>query len=103
MANEMNVVTENLRAHSSKVDGVVDQLNTALDASQQVTMNNEAYGILCQPFAMMLQPVEMYGVQALQKAVSALEGIAENVRGTAEDYQAMDDDASAGIGTIEVP
>ncbi|MBB5153081.1 ESX-1 secretion-associated protein [Saccharopolyspora phatthalungensis] len=95
MADQMNVVTENLRAHSSKVDGVVDRLNTALDASQQVTMDDSAYGILCQPFAMMLQPVEQNGVQALQKAVSAMEGIAENVRGAAEDYQSMDDDNSS--------
>ncbi|MGW3467257.1 ESX-1 secretion-associated protein [Saccharopolyspora sp. NPDC000995] len=101
MADKMNVVTENLRAHSSRVDAVVDQLNTALDASQQVTMDNGAYGILCQPFAMLLQPVERNGVEALQKATSTMEEIAENIRGAAEDYQAMDDDNSALINKVQ--
>ncbi|MEV0703041.1 ESX-1 secretion-associated protein [Saccharopolyspora sp. NPDC050389] len=95
MADEMNVVIENLRTHASKVDGVVDQLTTAVDASQQVTMNNDAYGILCQPFALMLQPVEQYGVETLQKAVEAMQDTAENVRGAAEDYQSTDDDNSS--------
>ncbi|MEU5851108.1 ESX-1 secretion-associated protein [Saccharopolyspora shandongensis] len=95
MADEMNVVIENLRSHASKVDGVVDQLNVAVDASQQVTMNNDAYGILCQPFALMLQPVEQYGVETLQKAVEAMQDTAENVRGAAEDYQSTDDGNSS--------
>ncbi|GAB3694968.1 type VII secretion target [Saccharopolyspora tripterygii] len=102
MADQMNVVTENLRAHSSAVDGVADQMTQAADAAQQVTMNDDAYGILCQPFAMLLQPFEENGVDALKKAVESLEKIAEDVRATAEEYQAVDDAQSAAIGAIEV-
>ncbi|MEU5851115.1 ESX-1 secretion-associated protein [Saccharopolyspora shandongensis] len=102
MGDQMNVVTENLRAHSSKVDGVADKLQTAVDAAQQVTMNDDAYGIICQPFAMLLQPFEENGVEALSKAVESMQEIAEKVRSTAEDYQSVDDANSAAIGGIEV-
>ncbi|WP_397530379.1 ESX-1 secretion-associated protein [Saccharopolyspora sp. 5N102] len=98
----MNVVIENLRTHASKVDGVVDQLNVAIDASQQVSLDNDAYGILCRPFAWMLDPVEQHGVQTLQKAVEAMQEVAENVRGAAEEYQSADDAGSDVIGGIEV-
>lgn len=91
MSDEMKIVTEHLRAHSSKVDGVVDELRTAVDASQQVSLNNDAYGIICRPFAWMLDPVENNGVQTLRSAVESMSELAENVRATAEDYQSTDD------------
>lgn len=100
MAEQMNVVVENLRAHASKVDGVVEQLGVAVDASQEVTLASDAYGILCQPFALLLDPVEQHGVDVLKKAVEAMEETAENVRATAEDYQAVDDGNADVIGGV---
>ncbi|MFC7341692.1 ESX-1 secretion-associated protein [Saccharopolyspora griseoalba] len=91
MPDEMKIVTERLRAHASKVDGVVDELRTAVDASQQVSLNNDAYGIICRPFAWMLDPVESNGVQTLRSAVESMSELVENVRATAEDYQSTDD------------
>ncbi|WP_346071910.1 ESX-1 secretion-associated protein, partial [Saccharopolyspora thermophila] len=91
MPDEMNVVIENLRSHASKVDGVVDQLNTAVDAAQQVSLDNDAYGILCRPFAWMLDPVEQHGIETLRTAVQAMREVADNVRDAAEEYQAVDD------------
>ncbi|MER7012396.1 ESX-1 secretion-associated protein [Saccharopolyspora sp. NPDC000359] len=102
MPDEMNVVIENLRTHASKVDTVVDQLNVAVDASQQVKLDNGAYGVLCQPFAALIDMVEQKGVDALTKAVEAMEQVAEEVRGAAEDYQSVDDDNRDLIGGIEV-
>lgn len=102
MPDETNVVIENLRSHASKVDGVVDQLNVAVDASQQVSLSNDAYGILCQPFALMLEPVEQFGIQTLQKAVEAMREVSENVRGAAEGYQSADDEGNAAIGGVDV-
>ncbi|WP_188988740.1 type VII secretion target, partial [Saccharopolyspora thermophila] len=77
MPDEMNVVIENLRSHASKVDGVVDQLNTAVDAAQQVSLDNDAYGILCRPFAWMLDPVEQHGIETLRTAVQAMREVAD--------------------------
>jgi methyl-accepting chemotaxis protein len=100
MSDEMNVVVENLRAHVSKVDGVVDRLNTAVDASQQVSLGNDAYGILCQPFAMMLDPVEQHGVDTLKQAVESMTETADNVRGAAEHYQSVDDGNRDVLGGV---
>lgn len=100
MAEQMNVVIENLRTHASKVDGVVDQLGVAVDASQEVSLASDAYGILCQPFALLLDPVEQHGVDVLKKAVEAMEETAENIRGAAEDYQAVDDGNADIIGGV---
>ncbi|MGP4015299.1 type VII secretion target [Saccharopolyspora sp. 5N708] len=86
---------------ASKVDGVVDRLDVAVRASQQVSLNNDAYGILCRPFAWMIDPVEQHGVETLRKAVEAMWEVADNVRGVAEDYQSVDDDNSSMVGGIE--
>lgn len=91
MPDEMNVVIESLRTHASKVDGVADRLDTAVAASQQVSLDNDAYGILCRPFAWMLDPVEEMGVEALRNAVKSMQQVADDVRATAEDYQQVDD------------
>lgn len=100
MAEEMNVVIESLRSHASKVDGVVDQLNTAVDAAHEMTLADDAYGILCSPFALMLQPLQQNGLTTLQTAVASMQEAADGVRGAAEDYQARDDANSDLIGGI---
>ena len=91
MADEMGFVIETLRSHASRVDGVVDQLNVAVDASQQVTMDNDAYGILCRPFAWMIDAAESHGVDTLKRAVEALQETADTLRDTAEEYQSVED------------
>lgn len=101
MPDEMNVVIENLRTHASKVDGVVDQLGTAIDASQQVSLDNDAYGILCRPFAWMIDPVEQMGVEALRTAVTSMQQVADDVRASAEDYQQVDDHNSELIRGVQ--
>jgi hypothetical protein len=101
MSEQMNVVIESLRAHASKVDGVVDQLNTAVDASQQVSLNNDAYGILCRPFAWKVDEVEQRGVDTIKQAVEVMRETADNLRATAEDYQSVDDGNSDMFGGIK--
>jgi hypothetical protein len=66
-----------------------------------VSLNNDAYGILCRPFAWMLDPVEQQGIDTLKKAVEAMQETADNVRGAAEDYQSVDDGNSDMFGGIQ--
>lgn len=88
-------VGSDLEAHASQLDGLTDQLNQAVDAARQVSMPTDAYGILCQPFRVLLDPVEQYGINALQDAVTAMESVADKVRKTAQAYQ----DNDSGVGT----
>lgn len=76
-----------LDAHASQLDGCTDQLQQAVDAARRVSMPTDAYGILCQPFRMLLDPVEQYGIDALTEAVTAMRATAEKVRKASETYR----------------
>ncbi|MBP2321697.1 hypothetical protein JOF56_002082 [Kibdelosporangium banguiense] len=80
------VLTGELTAHAGKVDGFADRLQTAVDAARQVTMNNDAYGVICQPFALLLQPFEEMGVNALTKGSETVRETAGTVRDAAKSY-----------------
>ena len=91
-----------LTAHSQQLGGVTDALRQAVDAAQQVSMPTDAYGILCQPFRMMLDPVEQYGIDALNKAVEAMESVSEKVNKAAKSYQEFDTNVEQGWKSSDV-
>jgi hypothetical protein len=95
------VLTGELDAHAARVDGLTDRLRTAVDAAQQVTMNNSAYGVVCQPFALMLQPFEELGVRTLRQGVDALSDTARKVRDTALGYTSTETTGATGYRTLE--
>jgi Excreted virulence factor EspC, type VII ESX diderm len=95
------LVMHELETHATDVDGLIDRLNTAVDAANTVTMNNSAYGVVCQPFAMLLQPFEQLGVNTLKKAVETLGDTAGKVRDTAKSYGTTDTAHAASFTGIE--
>ncbi|GAA1332480.1 type VII secretion target [Saccharothrix algeriensis] len=80
------VVTGEIGALAGRVEGLADRLRAAADAARTVAMNEAAYGVVCQPFAMLLQPFEEMGVQALAKAAETVADNAANLRGTSRAY-----------------
>jgi uncharacterized protein YukE len=90
MGDQYEVLTGELTAHAGKVDGLTDRMRTAVDAANTVTMNNDAYGVVCQPFALLLQPFEELGVRTLRQAADALTDSAKKVRDTATSYTTTD-------------
>ena len=84
------VLAGELDAHAGRVDALTDRLRTAVDAANQVTMNNSAYGVVCQPFAMMLQPFEELGVRTLREGADALVETARKLRETTAGYTGTD-------------
>ncbi|TDV48707.1 type VII secretion target [Actinophytocola oryzae] len=84
------VLPDELATHAGRVDGLTDRLRTAVDAARAVTMDNSAYGVVCQPFALLLQPFEELGVRALGDAADALSDTAGKVRDTATSYDQTD-------------
>jgi excreted virulence factor EspC (type VII ESX diderm) len=95
------VLTGELDAHAGKVDSFTDRLRTAADAARQVTMNDSAYGVVCQPFALMLQPFEELGVRTLQQGVDALVDTAHKVRDTSQNYTTADNAEAARYRGME--
>ncbi|OLR92377.1 type VII secretion target [Actinokineospora bangkokensis] len=82
------VLTGELDALAGRVDGLADRLRTATDAARSVAMNDSAYGVVCQPFAALLQPFEQLGVDALAQAGETVTEHAAKVRGAARAYDA---------------
>ncbi|NKQ51275.1 ESX-1 secretion-associated protein [Amycolatopsis sp. K13G38] len=85
------VVPDELRAHGSHLDGLVDRLHTAVDAAKTVTLDDEAYGLLCG----FLPPIVNATTQddatdTLNAAVEGVSTIADNVRTAATSYDDQD-------------
>ncbi|MEJ2853366.1 MULTISPECIES: type VII secretion target [unclassified Saccharothrix] len=85
------VLVDELEAHRTRLAALADRMREAVDAARQVSMNDDAYGVICRPFAMMLQPFEDKGVDALTRGAESLEDVAEGVRETAATYSAQED------------
>ena len=91
MAERFEVVGETLDGHRKQLDDLSERLRGALDAARTVSMPTDAYGILCQPFRMMLDPVEQWGLDALNGAVEAMDSAATGVNDTVKQYRQQDD------------
>jgi hypothetical protein len=102
MADGYDVLTSELQTHATRVDALADRLRTAADAANQVTMNDSAYGVICQPFAMLLQPFEEMGVNALNQAVTTVQESAGSVRDTARTYDTTEGTEATRFGRIDV-
>src|SRR3954464_15959208 len=91
MAEKFDIVPETLDGHRKQLDDLGERLRGALDAARTVSMPTDAYGILCQPFRMMLDPVEQWGLDALNGAVEAMDSTATSVNTTVRQYRQQDD------------
>ncbi|GAA3362432.1 type VII secretion target [Saccharopolyspora gregorii] len=88
------VVSEDLAAHAAHLDALTDRIDTAISAAEQVSMSDEAYGLLCSFLPPIINPTEQEGIAALQAAREGIETTAQNVRTSAEEYDTNDEDNS---------
>ncbi|MFS8098452.1 ESX-1 secretion-associated protein [Lentzea alba] len=86
-----NVTSDVLEAHAKALQGLHGRLQGAVDAANTVSMPTDAYGIICQPFRMLLDPVEQWGMDALKGVAEAMDSTAKKVADTAKDYQEVED------------
>jgi excreted virulence factor EspC (type VII ESX diderm) len=87
MTMSFQVVSDELRAHASHLDGLTDRLNTAVSAAGQVTMDTEAYGVLCAFLPPIINAVtEQHATDTLHAAVQGMTDTANNVRTAASSY-----------------
>jgi hypothetical protein len=87
----VTVTPADLVKHAATVDAIGDQVDRATQAATHVQLSNDAYGLLCQGFPLMLAPMTLLVIDALQHATSALHESATKLRATATDYTATDD------------
>jgi hypothetical protein len=60
-------------------------------------MPTDAYGIICQPFRMLLDPVEQWGMNALKGVAEAMDSTAKKVTETAKHYQEVEDQIAKSL------
>jgi excreted virulence factor EspC (type VII ESX diderm) len=95
------VFAEDLTAHASHLDGLTDRIQTAISAAEQVSMSDEAYGLLCSFLPPIVNPMEQEGMDALKAAKEGVTVTADNVRKTAEQYQETDEAGADSLKPFE--
>lgn len=94
--------------HADAVSGVSDEMAQARAAVDQVVMDSQAYGQLCQFLPALLSPLFGDATEVMNDAVEALGETALKLRATASTMTATDDRSAgnlraAGTPTIDLP
>ncbi|GII22659.1 type VII secretion target [Planosporangium mesophilum] len=89
---------EVVQHHAGVVEQVSEAVETARSAVREVTMDTQAYGVLCQFLPALLTPVFDLGVDALHSSVDALRETAAKLRTAAENTVGTDVSSAQRIG-----
>jgi hypothetical protein len=100
MTGFFEVRPADLRAHADKIDRLAARLGEALFAARHVSMQDDAYGKLCQFIPRYMNELEQQAYDALAAGQNGVTEIATNVRHTADEYDRRDDDAAVMFGTL---
>lgn len=91
----IDIVTEGLRRHAGRVEGVGDEIANARSAAGQVSLQGEAYGQLCSPILVpILGVLEGAGIVAMTAAASAVDATGGALRVMATSLDIVDEIAS---------
>ncbi|MFF1612570.1 type VII secretion target [Amycolatopsis sp. NPDC058278] len=80
------VEPDDLVAHASHVESLVDRLNTASSAAD-TAMSDHAYGLLCAFLPPIIRPTGEQAKDALTASVEGVRGLADNVTAAAKSYR----------------
>ncbi|WP_432844902.1 type VII secretion target [Amycolatopsis sp. CA-161197] len=81
-----DVEPDELTAHASHLDGLVDRLNNAVQAADYA-LSDDAYGLLCAFLPPIVNPTGQQAKDAVSAAAEGMQTTADNVRTTAQAYQ----------------
>ncbi|MEV4150520.1 type VII secretion target [Amycolatopsis sp. NPDC049691] len=80
------VEPDELVAHASHVEGLVDRLDTA-SAAADSAMSDHAYGLLCAFLPPIIRPTGEKAKEALTASAEGVRGLADNVKTAAQSYR----------------
>ncbi|MEU4804983.1 type VII secretion target [Actinosynnema sp. NPDC023587] len=87
MSDGFTVDSEELATHATTVDGFAGRADTATDAGSHVAGLDDAYGLLCRPFASLLKEPQQRGVDTLGDTASLLHDMVGGLDDCAKTYQ----------------
>ncbi len=91
MSAQFGVTPQALAAHGTGLDAVRGAVEQALDAARTVSLPGDAYGVICQFFPPLVDPVQAGGVDVLAGGVQAIERAIAGIAATAQEYQRAED------------
>ncbi|SFW80556.1 type VII secretion target [Amycolatopsis australiensis] len=80
------VEPDELVAHASHVESLVDRLDTAV-AAAGTAMSDHAYGLLCAFLPPIIRPTGEQAKDTLSASIEGVRGLADNVRTAAQSYR----------------
>jgi hypothetical protein len=98
MGEQFGVTPEALAAHGRRLEAVRSALGQALDAARTVSLPGDAYGVICQFFPPLIDPVEASGMDTLSAGVDAVARAIDGVVTTAAEYQRVEDGNRESFG-----
>jgi hypothetical protein len=84
------VEPDDLVAHASHVESLVERLNTASQAAD-TAMSDHAYGLLCAFLPPIIRPTNEKAKESLTASAEGVGGLADNVRTAAQSYRDGED------------
>ena len=85
MTGAFEVEADDLVAHASHLEGLVDRLNTAHTATGSA-MSPEAYGLLCAFLPPIVNPTGERAAEAIKAAAEGIQATADNIRTAGKSY-----------------
>jgi hypothetical protein len=79
-----------VRQHAAGVDAIAADVEQARNAAGHVTMDTQAYGVLCQFLPALLMPVFAVAATSLDGSADALRETAAGLRATADEMDGTD-------------
>jgi hypothetical protein len=90
MTGTFGVQPDDLVAHASHLDGLVDRLHTAVQAAD-TALSTDAYGLLCAFLPLIVNPTGEKAKEAVSSAGEGVKTTADNVRTAAKTYREGDE------------
>ena len=86
MPGSYEVQPDDLVAHASHLDGLVDRLDSAMQAADYA-MSDDAYGLLCSFLPPIITPTGEKAKDALSASSEGVQTLSDNVRKAADSYR----------------
>jgi hypothetical protein len=95
VSGSLDVDPETLRLHASRINGLIQRIQTVRDASGSIAQADSAFGPLCEWIAPILEEKHGHLDELVDQGIHNLETHVTALNGSADDYDAADAEAAS--------
>ncbi|THV40806.1 type VII secretion target [Glycomyces buryatensis] len=100
MSDRLSVDPEDLRTHTSHIQGLIERFEAVRSASTAITQADDAFGPLCEWIAPILEEKHAMVDARIDQGKRNLEGHVTALNATAESYEDADASAASDLDNI---